>query len=140
MTKIGGSGSESRSIIQMHAFPDSIRIHTKMSWIRNTGRKYIAWHLSPGEPPGHAQVPDAPDVAAEATALAGAPHARLHGGGELRVLPTRPLPLHHLRGVTLQAHDRLDHQLSSTHEFISFFVVVGWGGDRLYTTNVRLIS
>ncbi len=80
-----------------------------------------------GEPPRHAQVPDSPDVAAEATALAGAPHARLHGGGELRVLPASPLPLHHLRGVTLQAHDRLDHQLSSTIGFISFFFFWGAG-------------
>jgi hypothetical protein len=88
----------------------------------------ISRGISPGEPPRHAQVPDSPDVAAEATALPGAPHARLHGGGELRVLPARPLPLHHLWGVTLQAHDRLDNQLSSTYGFISFLWWWGGGG------------
>jgi hypothetical protein len=38
MTKIAGSGSESGTISQRHgsADPDPIRIHTKMSWIRNT--------------------------------------------------------------------------------------------------------
>jgi hypothetical protein len=54
MTKISGSGSKSGSIIQRHgsANPDSlvrsmdsqIRIHTKMSWIRNTVEKYRTYN------------------------------------------------------------------------------------------------
>jgi hypothetical protein len=37
MMKIEGSGSESGSISQRHGLRIRIRIHTKMSWIRNTG-------------------------------------------------------------------------------------------------------